>query len=682
MPKMTDEEILAKVREFRDDAISGNMDKFERMGRAQDFKVGRQWDPGVKAENEAKGKFCLTIPLVKPTIKQVVGTEIDNPKDFKVKPVRAGTSTSANILTALAKHAMDSEHAKFEKTQTFEAGITTAEGNLGFFIDKRSDPKHGNLTIEKLNEFEVMWDPTSNVYDPNSIRAGAKYCIWSPWVDKDQVHKEYPDKMSELEGRSDAAPGVMGYIQGFVDWMVGAASTVLTTFGIGGDGSKDEISKYRYCKTHTWWREAVTSLWWYDLRKSELDAMVLVPGAMVDFENPETGEVQRVEVTEKMIKNVRKRVEDNPEVFELEETVYDLMHHTINIGEVFLEDRVDELNLAQSGITFFPIVRFNPNFDNGFQQGMAEDMIGTQEEINYTHSMKLNIIKKLANTGYIIKEDVGDNYKQWLEDHGGEDGVVLEEIKGGGKVEKIKPNEYPVGADRMTEQAKENLKLITNVRTEDPSTDKDRVASAIMLKQRASIKGHSPTMMNWDYSMSIGGNLLIEIIRHNDIYSEDEIREIVSEDELIDQELMTEARQIVRQQFEGEGWMDPPQEPMITDPEAQAGELAQYQQQVEEYTKFTQTVDELARPIAEAMLMDEIHHLRKGRYSTKVTLSPYAPTLRMAKTAELFELNEVLLKNQQVPVSRKLLVEATDVDNKEEIIEDGERQMAQMAGAK
>ena len=62
-------------------------------------------------------------------------------------------------------------------------------------------------------------------------------------------------------------------------------------------------------------------------------------------------------------------------------------------------------------------------------------------------------------------------------------------------------------------------------------------------------------------------------------------------------------------------------------------------------------------------------------------MSPMAPTHRIAKAAELFELNKTLVENQQIPIGRSQLVQATDVDNKDEIIAEGEKQMAQIAQA-
>ena len=86
----------------------------------------------------------------------------------------------------------------------------------------------------------------------------------------------------------------------------------------------------------------------------------------------------------------KKATKENPEVFSVEEVDTFVMHHTIRVGDTFLEDRIDELN----GVQMFPIVPYWPYEINGYKSGISEDLIGTQQEINWTHSMALNQVKQ------------------------------------------------------------------------------------------------------------------------------------------------------------------------------------------------------------------------------------------------------------------------------------------------
>lgn len=677
MAILTDEhEIMDKVKQYHNDGISSSANLYDRMRRAEDFKIGIQWDQAVKDSLEAKGKFALTIPLIKPTIKQVVGAEIQNPKELKVRPQIRGSAAIAGVLTSLSKHARDSEHAIYEQTAWFESGLTTAMGNILVSIEFDEDPKHGNMSIEKINEFEVLWDPNCKVYDPNSRRQGCKFVIWMPWEDKELVEKEYPDKKAELEstGTGSYSGGVAGTVNGFIDWLTGDRRRNISQFGGPEREDVTTIEKYRYQKMHTWWREEADGWMWYDERKSELDALLLIPGVDAEING------QKLRVTEKVITQLKQTAKANPQVFSLEKVVRPVMHHTISVNNVFLEDKIDELN----GVTMFPIVPFYTYFDNGYKGGMSEDLIGTQEELNWAHSQKLNLIKKLASTGYKITKDITGKFSSWLKGHGGEDGVVIDESKAGGKVERLEPPNPNIGMIEIENSAQENFKRISNVRLEDPTTAKDRVATTVALKQQAAQVGSSPIMLNFDYSLSILNNLIVEIIRNNDIYSEDEIRAIIEEEDLIDKFFLDQARQQVIQQVQQAGQQipEPPTPPDAATMQAlpqdvQIATVTDYQADMMAYQQIQQQITQMAVPIAQKMMMDEIKNLKKGKYNTKVTLSRYAPTVRMAKSAEIFELNGVLLQNGQPPVDRKILVESTDVDQKEEIIAAGERQQQQ-----
>ena len=254
----TDDEILRKVIQMRSDGVSGSANFFDRMRKAEDFVIGEQWDPGVKEAARLKGKFTLTIPIVKSQIKQIAGSEIQNPQDFIIENTQGGSAAVARILTALTKQAGDSERVRYEKSQAFESGLSSGQGAIGVFIDKTDDPKHANLRIEKLNEHNTLADPNATSYNINKQETGAKYVIYEKWVDKEFVEIEYPDKKTELEARGSQSfiEVVAGNITGIIDWMTGRQSQRETgTFSTRERTDIEVMTKSRYLKTHTWWRE-------------------------------------------------------------------------------------------------------------------------------------------------------------------------------------------------------------------------------------------------------------------------------------------------------------------------------------------------------------------------------------------------------------------------------------------
>jgi len=664
-----EDEIMAKINHWREDGISGSENRFERMRKSEDFTIGRnQWDPATKERNRLKGKFSLTVPIIKPQINSVTGNHIQNPQEFKVRPLRSGSATMAQLLTSLAKHATDSEHYVFQESQQFQSGVTSGEGNMLFGLDWTDDPKHANLTIQKLNEHECLWDPSADTYDPNHRRQGAKFFFWEPWEDKDLINTEFPDKREVLAAQSSGVGSsglVMGAVSGIINWLSGG-TTGRTISAFGSTEREDTLiaDKYRYKITHCWWRWPKKCIMLYDSRKSELDAMLLVK--------------------DDDIKKAKELADKFPE-YEAIEVIKHIMHHTRACGSVYLDDKIDELN----GCQMYPVSRYNAYFVNGYASGVSEDLIGTQEIINFSYSQELNILKKMPNSGVIINSDnSGGKYKRWLEEHLGEDGIVLERDKAGGSIEFKDPTQFPVGFHAITETAMEHAKAITGIRMEDPTTDKDRVASTVALKQKAADRDQAVIHHNWNYTQSIAGNLLVEIIRFNQIYSEDEINEIVDEDELIDKLYMEQARQMVVQLLSEQGVEIPASTPEIQvgnfqelDPNLQQATVDQYQEDVAMMQEIQQQIDQIAAPIAQQMLIDDIRDIKKGKYNTKVTLSPAAQTARMSRYFELTDLNKALMEGNQLPIGRRFLIEATDLPNKDEIIAEGEQKMEMMAGA-
>ena len=650
---MTDEEKLEKVRTFRAEFVDSpnSYDLFDRKEKSQNYKVNIQWDPDVKLANEEKGKFCLSIPLIKPNIKQVAGTQAQNPRDITVRAEKGTSELSAEIITALVKHAEEKQDARFKKSRWFESGITTGESNTGIFVDKRKG-LGGRIRIVDMNDFEVIWDPSNKVYDPSDPEEGAVAVIWEPWVRKDVVEKDYPDKVDEIKDAAGPISGLSG-AAGTIGWALGATINWAKNlfrgrnekdggFGYYFDDIDDINRRFKYKLTHTWWFERKKCIRWIDVKRGPLEGKILR--------------------TDEEIKKARDATKKHQKAFTIEDILCDVMHHTVNLGSLFLEDIVDEFN----GFEGYNLIRFIPNFDNGYKTGEVEYMIGTQDEINWLHSMKLNLVKQLANTGWKIARDAVDNFVTWLQDHGSEDGIVIDKSRGGGEVDKIEPSSFPTGIHVSEKDAEENLKTISNVRTEDPSSDKEESGRAILAKQQASQTGSMSIFSNWGNSISMYAHTLVAIIQKGRVYTIDEMKAIIDRDRLLSSEIMDKARGIVVQQLAKAGIELPQPEPLTEN--ADPAQLAFAASQQKHFEKIQGIIDSIAEPIADRLLITELESIETGEYSTKVVTSPYSATNRMANLSEVLALNEALKANGQEPVPRDILIDATDIERKEEII--------------
>ncbi len=647
-------EILDLIREFREIAENGNQERMERMRKAEDFVTGDQWDPALQAAMEEKGKICLSIPLIRPQIKQMVGHVVQNPREITVKNLRGGLKVLADVQSALIKHLVIDQDAQHQIVQWFDQGSTTGSSYLALLLDMDSDPLHGNLEIRRLNEFEVLPDPTCQVYDPNQRKVGARFFIWDSWEDADYIEHKWPDALGAY--RSSGASGTSGVraMGGFLSWLVGSAISGITQmFWRKREAEAIEFEKLRYPVTHCWWKQHKKVQFFYDHRQSDLDALILTE--------------------KKDIAAARKAVEQYGEqVFELREAIVPQINHTIALGDVLLEHIEDEFNLIQTGESLFPVVPFHAFFNNGFTAGIAEDMIGVQEFINWTRSQVVNIMKNQPNSGWIIGQDVGHKAK-WLEAHAGQDGIVIDKSAFGGYVEKIAPAPMPQ-LEHLTQLGREEIREVSNIRTENPEHEPKQMSGrAILAKQQASLQGVSPVMANFDYSLAIFGKVCAGVIRANPVYSDSEIREIVEEKKLIDPQLLQECREAVATAVLSRPLPPPPAplDPFILQglqPHQISQAKNQYQQHVATYQKLIEQIDQQARPMAIQALIDAMRNPRRGRYNCRVALSPASLTSRTRELMELMEVNEMLLNSGYQPLPEKVILEATDLHDKEEIL--------------
>jgi hypothetical protein len=668
----TDNEILDKVVEFRKTA-SGSFNQYDRMRKAENFVIGGelQWDESVRLKAKDQGKFTLSIPIVKAQIKQIAGGEIQNPQDFIVENTQGGAAAIANVLTALTKQVGDSESVRYEKSQMFEAGLSSGQGVIGIFINKTDDPKHGDLTIKKLNEHNCLFDRNAQSYDQNEKGTGGRFVIYEEWIEKDEVETEYPDKADELavSGSSTSRGLLAGMKDAIIDWMVGGDRNNNNERGSFGDRNRndlDDVTRNRYLKSHTYWKEYIKAVHWFDNRESDLDSKLLLKDSEIAA--------------------AKKATKANPEIFSIEEVDTFVMHHTIRVGDTFLEDRVDEMN----GVQMFPIIPFWPYWINGYKSGIAEDLIGTQEEINWFHSMTANQVKQNSYQPVIVKEDrTGDKADDLRDMLGKGQRAVINADDYGGKVEFVSPPPFP-NTEVIVRESMNNVKTITG-RLDIPESDQRALSgTAKKVDVAKTQQGSASIFSNFNYSLAMLGNLIVEIIRKNDIFSEDEIRATIDKEDLIDGDILDQAMGIVINQLRQQGANIPGPPPAINpvrasmaakNPELQAEILDTFNDETEFYGQFVNQVEQAAIPIAEDIMINLIGQRKTGKYNTKMTLSPMSETMRTIKAIQIFELHRTLREAGDVGLNPEDLINSTDAPNKDELIKGRKKLLASISAS-
>jgi hypothetical protein len=654
------EELREKMLKFRAEAEEGNRSTFERMTENERFKIGLQWNSDDTSFNEAHGKFSLTINEILPIVLDIAGTQEENPLDYKVRNVKGGTQTIAEILTALAKHVMSRSHGKEESSRAFESGITTARGYIHIDIEYGQDPMNGDFVIKEPDPFMVLPDPTCRTYDYNADKNGAKYIWIDDWEDKDKVEARYPGHKEEIKA-ANYNPIPQGRFGAIMSSMFGGQGPNLNLKDDYRHFDEKEESTSNTTKQQNNYR--VSCCWWKEWKKGVYVQKTDDPLSYIAITKPSDISYAKEQAeSNPNIKIVDKDNEGNP-------LVVALLNKTTMIGDIIVEHNEDPYN----GMNMFLTTRFAPYFDHGYEYPPVQNLTGPQKLINYTFSSLVNILKNLSNSGWKVGK-AGQRWIEWLEEHGGEDGLVLPLDKFGGSAEKIATTDYPTGFDVITERGKQNMREISQVQLEVP-TKRAESGRALAIKEQQSIKTKGIIFRNWNQTNQMIAKTLIELIRNTQVFSDEEILAIIDEEDLIDEKILDHAKGIVLNQLKERGVNipEPPKAPnpirvRNAEPEHQAQILDTYQEEAALYKSFVQQVEQTAIPLAQEIMLNLVRNMQSGRYGIEVDTSPMAPTMRMAQRFETLELDRQLLEGGRPGISRKKLIEISDIQDKEEII--------------
>jgi len=650
---------------FRSEAEDGNKAAFTRMTENERYKIGKQWDEDDISFNEAHGKFSLTVNEILPIILDIAGTQEENPLDYKVRNVKGGTQVIAEILTALAKNVMDKSMGREEASRSFESGVSIARGFL--YIDKvyNNDPLNGDLVIKELDPFMVLPDPTCKTYDYNAEQGGAKYIWVDEWEDKGKMEAQYPGKELKSANYDPISRGLWGRFSGIMGRMFGGGPNLHLEDDYRQHDehnvSEEELMGNVTKQTNNY---RLSICWWKEWKKGVYVQRLDDPLNYLALTDP------------KDIKEANRLAEENENIRVIEKDHYDkpltvpILNKTTMLGDILLEHIED----IYDGMNLYTIVRFAPYFDHGYEYPPVENLIGPQKLINYFFSSLTNLLKKLANSGWKVAKAT-QRTQEWLEDHGGEDGLVIDMSKYGDKVEKIEETKYPVGHERIVEISKQNMRDISQVQLQVPKTQRPESGIAKQVDEMRGARTKGIIFRNWNQTNILAARVIVEMIRNNDIFSNDEIMAIIDEEDLLDDKILDQAKGIIINQIRQQGGQIP-QQPQAPNPirvrnasvEMQAQMLDSFRDEMMLFQQFVEQVEQAAVPLAKEIILKLLRKVQQGRYGIKVDTSPMAPTVRMMRRYEALELDKQLIEGGRPGISRKKLIEISDITDKEEII--------------
>lgn len=474
---------LAMIKEYWLHADAGLAGEFARMHQGFRFYTGDQWDTADLKKLQQEKRPALTINLILPIINLLSGIQRQGRQDVTVVARKGGYKKLAAVYTQVLRHCLDMTDADYEIADAFLDGVIGGKGWLATDIDYTDDPLAGDLTVRKVSPFAVREDPDAKEYDLNK---SGKFVIRDEWMDKQALLLNWPGKQSDIEAGGLAIDPASG--------------------DVIGDTEKGQLR----------WR--VRECWWKRFEKRTL------------LINAASGVMKTVHASQQKTAYAIAQKSNN---WVVKDWVVPVLNKTVTAGNLVLEDSQDPYN----GVVRFPYTRFCPFWADGFVMGVVQNLTGPQQEVNKRRSQALHNLNQTANSGFKVKK-ILNNYDRHLAKFGSTPGVVLDESKAGGSIERIEPASLSEGHIRASEMSAEDMKEISGANHNLMGQVMENFAEsgkAIELRQAQGMKVVEVVFDNFARTQKLMATGLVDMIRFTDVYTDDEIAAVVAEaDEVIE----------------------------------------------------------------------------------------------------------------------------------------------------
>lgn len=470
----TAERTWTRFRYLRD---HGHKDFVEKAARCSGFFWGDQWEAEVLSALKAQGRPALTLNMIMRTIKQVIGQHINNRAEVTFLPTSAGFDELAEAHTKVFKHIARQNQLDWLAQQMLLQGLNTGRG----FLDVRvefDDNMTGNVVIKKLNSKNVMIESDGTEYDPDSWTD----VMVTKWLTVDDIERLYGKKKADyLRNGGNQSPYSTDTIATGTRERFGSDKDAAYTSSTGGErtGRHVRVVEHQH-------RVLEMADYFVDLQTGDC---TLIPG---------NWDEARVAVY----------MEQNPQLHKTRKLTKRI-HWTVVADNILLHD-------AASPYRHFTVVPYFPVFDEGRTSGLTEHLLDPQQLLNKTTSQELHVVNTTANSGYIVKSGTLVNMDvDELAERGAETGLVIEVSEDvQAAIQKIQPNAYPSGLDRLSQKADVAIKEISNVTDSMLGQDREDVAAkAIMAKQNVGSQNFALEFDNFRRTMHLLARNVLDLVQ-------------------------------------------------------------------------------------------------------------------------------------------------------------------------
>jgi hypothetical protein len=387
-------------------------------------------------------------------------------------------------------------------------------------------------------------------------------------------------------------------------------------------------------------------------------------------------ETNETKLVTENVEKVRRRAGKSRRL-EVEKTFSVKLHRTYIVNGKQMDDQE---NPYGPDFLEYPCVRYVPIFRPTYERGMLDDIISLNFEENLRRTQVARLLNVTASGGWYIDDGTDKKAVEELKQYGSNSGFVADKSKFGGGIEKIKPT--PADKDRflLAQQSSTDVKEITGINAATQGYKegtKGEPGVVLNLRKEQGEAANSSLFKNFRTTLEYLGNKLLKMLDVMDIYTPEEIRAIVEESHMIDEQMLQKAHGFLTSKMDG-GDLATPQIPQPPAPEVwetiRPEDKNDFYDQVktgidgaiiyaQKYPQLRQKFDEAINEVAIQMLLAGLYDGEVTQYGIKVILSPKTDTARMKNFEMMMALQD---KYGIIPVD--IMMEYSDLPNKDAII--------------
>lgn len=510
--KMSDSDLVAMVKGWYQ-AVAYD-DKTENWRRdaieSQRFYRGTgQWSESVKRTLEAQGRPSLTINRVLPIINVIWGQHLKTRQELRLYPLRGGAKNVADLGSALIQHGMDTCNGYDAMSDAFRDGLITGSGWMAVDRTFDNDPINGDLMVEAVNPIFVNADPRNPHYDANR----GDFIFMEELVTRNKLQAYHPDKIDEImkERGNDWAHDWLEALQEYGGYTLNDISQMFdqnaSDYGDGADATMSgDVGMFS---------SVIVRSCWYRVYERVVVATVRIGNRVERARLTDPDHIKRVEAYQRK----------NPGAIETVEAVVPTLHLCVTVGDMLLKRERNPLN----GMHGFPLVRFAPYWHHGEAFGVVDNLKDPQREHNKMRSTALHLLNQSGNTGWIV-DKIKAGALAIIRKFGSTPGVVLERAQFG-QIDRIKPEALSAGHMELAQIAPKDMMDISGANPDVLGTRPEQTESgrARLVRIEAGQTTMAPITANMQRSQRLLGGAAWDFVRYGDLYSPDEMFNVVDE---------------------------------------------------------------------------------------------------------------------------------------------------------